>query len=135
MILIVHTKKVNDSLRGDFMDREKEERKNERIYKEEGINKEENYLEEYGAEFVPILSTGMVSPISDASIESSWVDFSIAMVGLFLGAISIFIYPIYLGILGAALAYLAYKKGERFVSPWAFCLGIAGILIGIFLIL
>lgn len=116
------------------MDREKEERKKELIYKEEEINKEENYLEEYGAEFVPIITTGMVSPISDTAIESSWLDFSIAMIALFLGAISIFIYPIYLGVLGTALAYLAYKKGERLVTPWAICLGIAGILIGIFLI-
>lgn len=115
------------------MDKKKEELKKELIYKEDISEKQDNYLEEYGVEFVPILSTGMVSPISDSTIQSSWLDFSIAMIALFISAISIFVLPIYLGILGTALGYLAYKKGERFVTPWAICLGIAGIVVGIFI--
>lgn len=120
------------------MSRKNDQWKNETIHKEEVITKEElpveEFKEEYAAEFAPALST-LVIDTEDKTVNSSidWWNFGVAFIGLVVSAFSVFIMPIYLGLLGTAIGYLAYMKGERDITPWTISLGISGVLIGLFL--
>ena len=122
------------------LNRKNDQWKKETIHKEEVKAKEdlpvEEFKEEYAVEFAPTLST-LAIDTADETISGSidWWNFGVAFTGLVVSAFSVFIMPIYLGILGTALGYLAYMKGERDVTPWTISLGISGVLIGLFLII
>lgn len=122
------------------LSRKEDQWKEEKIHKEELTTKPdlpvEEFKEEYAGEFAPSLSTLAIDLETDTTnVNIDWWNFSIAFIGLVVSAFSVFIMPIYLGILGTALGYLAYMKGERDVTPWTIALGVTGILIGLFILL
>lgn len=117
----------------DLDERQKlQELQNEDQFSNNGYIGTEGYQEETAAEVAPTIS-GYQQGFGTREENETRAGTGMGLLAIALSIISLFVFPVLLGITGIVLGFIARSRGAR-TGTWAIAIGAISLLLGIFVL-
>jgi hypothetical protein len=118
----------------DLDERQKvQELQNESRFSNNGFIGTEGFQEEIAAEVAPPISGYQRGTDTNENSETKAGSTGMGLTAIALSILSLFIFPVLLGITGIVLGFIARSRGAR-TGTWAIAIGAISLLLGIFVL-